>query len=481
VYYTATLPGAIAGSRKLAVLDISSEIGTDVAVEHVTKRYSSINDGKSFYVDLTIRYDKRNPDYFTFTADIQAGGIPADAKISLAYGFDTYEDGSGNFRAITYPDLMKDGVYLNGSNTVEDQIFTTEEVQSLYMVGSRKTTGAQSYMGFFTMGGRPFDRAHSGEGTQGLPNICNYVFDTSIGPGVFNYYDTDNEIAVAYDNIPHATTISTGVTFMPSLPVGLAYAFQEGASFLTTPSQHITVPMNAEQAAQTTLRLNLRNGHSAAITGVGLQANMPTFPSGLTVTGTQTSQYFTGATHSHDDDYYKATGGTIAASATADILVPLSAASYGEWIIDYSNFSNMSNIMPMGSAPVVFTVTTEANYASTAPVTVPPGVSKTFTVKLPDPLLAHKDITVNLTYSAPNLLSEKPATMIIHQGTNFDTFTVTAADNATPGATTTITLTSTDYGAVIIGNNKTVTLTVGPKVYYIPVNPHLMSKMILVP
>ncbi|MDR1499682.1 MAG: hypothetical protein LBI58_01735, partial [Tannerellaceae bacterium] len=406
-------------------------IGPTVSVEQVTKRYSSAYGGNSFYVDLTFRYDKTNPDYFTITADIHAENLPATANISLAYGMDTYVNGNDYSAAITFPDLG-----YNGSNNSTPQTYATAQVQSLYMVGCINDTPPGSVMAFFTMGGRSFNRAYSASYGSPTPVLTPYYISYTANAGYFHYSTAiDNGMAVAYDNIPgHVlTTISTGLTFTSDIPVGLTYALQQGASFSTTPSQHITMPMDATQATPVNLRLSLKNDYSAAIMGVGLQVNMPTTPTGLTVTGAQTSQNFA-ATHDHDDDYYNATGGTIAASTTADILVPLSAASYGEWTIDYPNFSDMSNIMPMGSVPAVFTVTTTANYLSTTPVTVAAGGSKTFTVKLPSGLTAHRDIVVNLSYTGtPSAFSATPATMTIPSGYNSGTFTVTAENTAQTG------------------------------------------------
>jgi hypothetical protein len=69
--------------------------------------------------------------------------------------------------------------------------------------------------------------------------------------------------------------------------------------------------------------------------------------------------------------------------------------------------------------------------------------------------------------------------MTIPSGYNSGTFTVTAENTAQTGDAVTITLTGTDYGAVIIGANNVVILSVEPQIHYIPVNPHLMSKIIV--
>jgi hypothetical protein len=463
----------------------SSDVGTRIIgqaepVEQVTKRYSppSTYTGAPFYVDITFWYGKNNPDYFTITADIHAEDLPATANISLAYGFDTYVNGDDYSVAITFPDLG-----YNGSNNSTPQTYATAQVQSLYMVGCINNTAPGSLMAFFTMGGRSFDRAYSGP-YDNPANVNPYGYiNYTANAGYFRYSRVDNGIAVAYDNIPgHAlTTISTGLTFTSNIPAGLTYALQQGASFSTTPSQHITVPMDAIQATPVNLRLGAKNDHSEGITNVGFQVNIPTFPTGLTITGDQTSQDFT-ATHDHTTTSYTATGGTIAASTTADILVPLSAAGYGEWIIDHSNFSNMSNIMPMGSAPDTITVTTTAGFSSTAAAGVPAGSSKEFTIKLPDGLTAHKDTKIYLTHSgATSSFSSIPTYVTIPEGENSTPLTVIAQSTATNGDAVTITLDSTDYGAIIIdADNDEVTLTVA-NIHYIPVNPHLMSKMILVP
>jgi hypothetical protein len=71
-----------------------------------------------------------------------------------------------------------------------------------------------------------------------------------------------------------------------------------------------------------------------------------------------------------------------------------------------------------------------------------------------------------------------PSSMTIYQGENSGTFQVTASSTASINDAITITITDTDYAAVIPGTDKTATLTVEPKVYYIPVNPHLRSMIV---
>jgi hypothetical protein len=460
---------------KLTSSDVVAPVNSEtVQVEQGTKKYTGTYNSQPFSVDITFRYDKNNPDYFTIIADIDAGKIPSTASISLAYGFDTYVNNNDFSAAITYPDLG-----YNGSNDPGDKFFTAADVQNLYLVGCINDYGAGSLMALSPMGDRPFSRAYSafyGDPVNVQPS--SYITYTT-NPGFFNYDKTvDNGVAVAYDNIRGGavTTISTGLTFTSDVSAGLTYALQQGVSFTTTPSRHLTVPMNTTQATQATLRLSAKNNRTELITGVAFQVNMSAFPPGLTVTGAQTSRNFT-ATQSHTDDYYKATNGTIAASATADILVPISAASYGEWTIDYPNISNMLNIMPMGTVPAVFTVTTTAGYASTAPAVVVAGGSKDFTVKLSGSLIAHKDIKVYLTPNgAISSFSTIPEYVTIPDGANSVPLTVIAQSTATPGQSITITLSYTDYDAVLIGTDNRVTLTVEPpKVYYIPVNPHLRS------
>jgi hypothetical protein len=121
----------------------------------------------------------------------------------------------------------------------------------------------------------------------------------------------------------------------------------------------------------------------------------------------------------------------------------------------------MSNILPMsGIQPAILTVTTTANYLSTAAVNVTRGQSHTYTVKLPAGVTADRNIVVNLTYSGTtSSFNTGPASVTIPNGANSVTFTITATNTATNGAAMTITLASTNYAPVIIGTDKQMTIT----------------------
>jgi hypothetical protein len=471
---------AFGGDVPFTVSDVGTPIiGPTVPVESATKRYSASHNSRSFHVDLTWQYDKRNPDYFTVTAEIDTRNIPVTEDISLAYGFDTYVNGTLYSAAITYPDQMRSSTYLNGSESVPDYLFTTAEVRNLYMVGCINNEGTGSLMAYFTMGGRPFDRAYSAYFPNAYPNY--FVLGSTAS--VFNYYPfSDNGLAVAYDNIPGAavTSISTGMTFVPTLPAKVGYGFQQGSSFSTVPSQHLTVPMNTPAS----LRITASNDHSEAIDNVAFQVNMPTTPTSLTISGTPTHTGFTTPPTVHTTDgstYYQVANVEIPALGASTVMMPVSTAVYGEWTIDELNFSNMSYIMPIGGEQAILTVTTEVNCTPAGNFGISTGSpGKTFTVKLPGTETAVGNINIILTpvTSTPGSFSTIPTYVTIPSGSNSTTFTVIANPGAADNDNITITL-SSDYAPVIIGSGNEVTLTVGPSIHYIPVNPHLMSKIII--
>jgi hypothetical protein len=451
-------------------------IGQTEPVEQATKRYSLSN----FYVDITFIYDKNDPDNIKITADIHAENMPSTTNISLHYAFDTNLSGSDRGSAVTIPDLMKNGSYLNGSDRIGDQIFTTAEVQSLSAVGCADRSGDGSALLFYTMGGRQFDRAYSAHYMTAVYYYANYTT-----PGVFNYEAcTDNGMAVAYDNIPGAavTTISTGLSFSKAFAglnytySGLGYTFVNNAD-PSSPDRHITVAMG-EPAS---LRLTVNNHGTATINDVGFNLNMPTSPPGLTINGTPSRTNLSTGSYNNGATYYQMYGGSITPAQSGVILASVSTANYGEWTIEQSNFSYLSKVALLDCDPTTLTVTTTVGYSSIAPVGVQAGASQTFTVKLPGELKADRNITVYLTYSGNTVsFSTRPTSVTIPINENSGTFTVTAAPTAAPGQKVTITLSSTSYDPIRVGTDKAVTLTVEepPKVYYIPVNPHLRSMIV---
>ncbi|MDR1499569.1 MAG: hypothetical protein LBI58_01160 [Tannerellaceae bacterium] len=434
------------GALRMASSDISSAAGPDIDVEHITKRYEGAYEGKPFHIDLTVRYDKNDPDNITMTAVIHAGQIAEGTDISLAYGFDSYVNGGDFSVAVTSPDIIRDGKNLNGSNINEDYYLTSEEVQKLSVVGCVNNEGHGSVMAFYTIGGRQFDRAYSAryDSDIHLPE----TFVAAVDHNVFYYHDWDNAMDIAYDNIPagQVTTISTGLIFTSHLPAKLDYTFEDNSISPAIYSKHITVPVGAPVS----LRLTTDNNHNAKpVNNAGFRINMPSNPTPLMI---------------GDTTFYKMTG-DIPARGMHVVSAPVLTDSYGEWIVDHTLIptSCLRGVMPViGALPAVLTVTTEAGYAVTAPAVITPGGSMTFTVKLPDGLIAHRDISIALTYTGgPTPFGSTPSTVTIPAGSNSGTFTTTGSVTAKAGDSIKITLSSTDYPPVTIGPDNTVTLSVG--------------------
>jgi hypothetical protein len=471
------------GGVRLESEDVSATIGTSLQVEQVTKKYSSSYDSHPFYVLLKIQYDKNDPEDIKITAEIHVEQISSSANISLAYGFDSYVNSYDYSSAATIPDLIKGGVYLNGSNRSGEQTFTTAEVRDLTVVGCVNNRAEGTSMGFYTIGGRPFDRAYSAY-YYPHTSASSYVNYTN-NPGLFNYRTTiDNGVAVAYDNLHGGSmyTISTGLIFspghvtFPNTYAELDYTFVNNA-YPSSPGKQINVAMN-EPAS---LRLAISNYGLATINNIGFRITMPTTPlPGLTISGTPSRTNLSTGTYNNYTTYYQMGGGSIPPQEAGVILASIPTNNYGQWTISSSSFGYLSSIAALdGTTPAILTVATEVNYLSTDPVSVAAGDSKTFTVKLPDGINAYRNIVVNLKYTGTlPAFSARPATMTIPQGSNSGTFTVTAASSAVVDDAITITLAYTDDGAVFIGANKVVILTIEPKIHYIPVNPHLRSMIV---
>ncbi|MDR1499570.1 MAG: hypothetical protein LBI58_01165 [Tannerellaceae bacterium] len=484
VFYTYAT-SAPTGGIQLESSVVGAPVTDDAAqVEYLTKRYSppSTYSDYSFHVDLTFRYDKNNPDYFTITADIDATTIPAGTPISLAYGFDTYVNTNDCAAAITFPDISH--------KATPD----AADVQSLYMVGGINRTGDGSLMAFFTMGGRSFDRVYSAS-TENDPGYPGYVeggvydyfeHENQVGFGFFNYSaSADNCVVVAYDNIPagEVTTISTGLTFTTDLPAGLTYGIQQDDQFSTIPSKHKAVFMDKPSVY---LHLILKNENTAPSLNVGFKVNMPNDPLDPPALDIITSdpilENLGSASTNHDATYYSATGVTMGSGVTKDILIPLSTAKYGEWTINYQNMTGMSNLMPMGSEPATLTVQTYVQYAQDGAANIAASETKNYTITLPSEVMADRDITVNLSVTGQtSSFLNLPSSVTIPKNSDHVILTVCALPGAADGDAVTITLIGTNYAPVITNpDHDEITLTVAPKIYYIPVNPHLMSKMILV-
>jgi hypothetical protein len=399
-------------------------------------------------VDWTIRYDKNDPDNITMTAAINAGNIPSGTDVSFAYGFDSYVNNNDAASAITSPNIMRDGSYLNGSG--KTVTLTTEEVQSLAVMGCINTTNTGAVLAFYPIG-RQFDRAYSARYTSAYAN-------TFLGSDIANTFtydmSTDNGIAVAYSNIPAgaSTTIQTGMFFTSTLAGELDYTWMNYNTSVY--EKHLTVPMNTPVR----FRMAVNNYNAKVLSDIGYRINMP---SGLPINGTPTYTGFTSASQTNGTTYYQVAGGVLPASTNGVVLAPVSTAAYGEWTVNESMISTMSNLLPMsGIQPAILTVTTEANFLSAAAVNVARGGSNTYTVKLPTEVTADRNITVNLAYSGTTAaFSSRPASVTIPSGANSATFTVTASSTATNGQSMTITLASTSYSPVIIGATNQATIT----------------------
>jgi hypothetical protein len=480
--------------------DVPSRTNISGTDQYVTKKFTGIYEildefdmvinSYTFYVYSTIRYNKNDPDKIMMTTEIDAANIPTGTNISLGYGVYAMPNNFQYGWAITFPDIMRNSIYLNNSNppTSTDHALTQQEVRSLSMIGIINYAYNGDLLGYYPADGRRFDRAHSGRDLGIHTSPENYTDDFWIKflrnnmPNNVNYYRNtpDPSLVVAYDGISagETTIVQTGVIFASMVPIDLDYTWQNNTT--GDHAKDLAVPIGTSVS----LRLAANNYNTEIINDVGFLVNMP---AGFPIVGTPTNTGFvtppTAPTNGITS--YQITNGRLPALTNGIVLASVSTATYGQWIIDHTMIptANLSNIIPLtGTMPAVLTVTTEVNYdpAPSGNVSIAPGTNETFYIKLPTGVAApDRNVEVYLECTGTTgSFSTIPSSVTMYSGNNYAILSVIANPGAQVGHSITIKLTGTDYAPFRIGEDDELTLVI-PEIHYIPVNPHLMSKIII--
>jgi hypothetical protein len=470
----------------LTAVDVSTGTNTSGVVQYVTKTFSGTYNGiYPFSVDWKITYDKNDPYNFTEAVKVNPGNIPSGTPILLDKSW-TFMP-RANSAPVTVPNIMRSGIYLNGSGTTSSNqaqaILTNDEVQSLSIIANANTivTVNGSLIALYPISHR-FDRVYVGDDLQsysGHPGV-NYLLHD---PGdVIEYLHSSLSAYVVAYNIPTGMTteIQTGTMFLDHLPIDLDYTWQNNDANPEVYSKDLAVPMGTDVS----LRLAANNYNTDILNDVGFLVNMP---SGFPIVSTPTYTGFTTppTVHTPGTTSYQVATGRIPALTNGVVLAPVSTVTYGQWIIDQTMISNMSNIVPIiGTLPAVLTVTTEVNYdpAPAGNVGIVAGTNKTFYIKLPTgvaPLDRNVEVYLEFTGATGSFNTTTPTHVTIPSGSGVTSLTIAANPGAPVGQSITIKLTGTNYAPVEIGEDDELTLTVEPQIHYIPVNPHLRSMIVV--
>ncbi|MDR0295880.1 MAG: hypothetical protein LBH91_06860 [Prevotellaceae bacterium] len=436
--------------------DVSSvTVGTN---QEMTKKFTNTHEGNTFTVTMQFSYNTSSPEYFIKTATIDATNIPSGTAITLGYGYDTYLGTSDRGYAYILPDIFG----LNDNPAQIDMYLTTAQVQSLRLVGASNNTAGGAVIGLFPIG-RNFDKANvcthaNGVGTQVVNNIPGN--GTSTGTirqnwfqfGPFSTTGNDNNHGVAYDNIPagEITEVKVGHSFTATLDGELDYFWNGLKNYTANIGDNVTLDLNYLSYSAVLLgNVGFRVDHT------GLQIR----------TGGCTSSGFTGGVHSCTvgSEFYQLVGASVFPSGTATVSVPVNITRAGQWVVDGSSISNMSQTLPFGE-PAILTVATTVSLLNNTAVNLCKGDSRQFVVKFPDSVIAANDVTVNLNYTgATTSYSSIPATVTIPAGQNGATFTVTASPTGADNAAMTVTLSSTNQVFTTIAPPSAVLMTIYPQ------------------
>jgi uncharacterized repeat protein (TIGR02543 family) len=436
-------PKNIPVPTRLTAADVSN------STSHITKQYTGTYNGAPFSVTWTIKSNPADANELIMNAKIDAGSIPAGTPIKFAYGFDSYVNGDDVGRAITSPNIWKDGAYLNGS--ARDVTLTPDEVHSLVMSGCINSNGNGSVMAFKARGGRAFDRAFSSQFHNYSTKVGAYphvfIDNTSCN---FSYRETDSGIAVAYDNISAGTTttIETGLIFTDILEGELNF-YWNGVKDKT-----ISIGNTAN------MELVCSNYNAKTLADMSFSASLP---AGLTLSAPVSRTGFSGGsliggTAGWSSVKFEKFG--LAANRSGTVSMPVTPDHYGQWTATVIDLTDLVNILPpFGLKDAVLTVTADVNYASTTPQTVTRGNDATITVQLPNGVNAQENLVVNLTYAGSTAaFSALPPTVTIPAGQNSADLIVTASPTATANSSVTVTISGTENPCVIPGASTAVTI-----------------------
>ncbi|MDR2056755.1 MAG: hypothetical protein LBP83_00420 [Dysgonamonadaceae bacterium] len=438
----------------LTASDVSA--ATTGTVMHIEKKYSGKYNNYPFEVRWRVDYNKAE-DRLAFTATIDVSKIPAGTMISYSYAVDTYVNADDNAKAITIPDIVRNGMSLNNSGGT--YTLTQAELETVNFIGCINTTANGNDMfGFYADGGRKFDRAYSAYyGPVASPQKYlkgNYngqvLLNTNNVANTFNYSTTDNGIGVAYDSIP------TGEITVINTSAFIASNVTSNANLDWTWNDRKI--LNAAAGTAVSLKINASNLGTAQITGIGYTVAMP---SGLPASGAVTHTGFTGGTYtgSAGSTSCSVSGANIPINTTGQLVIPVSTAKYGSWTMAASQFSGLIyTVNPAGIAPAVLNLRSVVNYTSADTVSVVREQSTGYTIKLPAGVKANGALTVNLSNTNTTDFTA-PSSVVIPDGGDSIRFNVTAKATAAPGAANTTTigsLSGSNSSYVSVGATKTV-------------------------
>ncbi|MDR0296341.1 MAG: gliding motility-associated C-terminal domain-containing protein [Prevotellaceae bacterium] len=459
--------GALLPGNTLTAFNSIADIGTPITAgtqHEMTKKFTGTYSGNTFSVTMKITYDTSTPDYFIKHATVDATNIPAGTPISLAYGFDTYLGNNDQGYAYILPDIFS----LNDNSTGANRYLTTAQVQSLRLVGASNNIGGGVVIGFFPIG-RNFDRAFSAKPFSngysynivllnpgnGSSSGADTQYKFRFGPfdGPFGNYNTeDNAQGVAYDNIPAGkiTEFKTGLTFTPKFGGELDYYWNDVKNHTANIGDDVN--LNMYYTSLTPLALD-NVGFRVDFTGLQIRAT------GCTSSG------FSGGTAScvTGNEFYQLSGASVDALGSATVSIPVNIVRAGQWVVDGSSISDMTETLPLGS-PATLTVVTTVSLSDNAAMSVCKGSSQQFAVQFPSTITAANDVIVSLTYTGDiENFSSMPSSVTIPAGSNSATFTVSALPTGANNSAITIILSSTNRAFVTVAEPSSVTLTIRPE------------------
>jgi len=448
--------GTITNAGPLTKFDSIHDIGTAVTAgthHEMTKKFMGTYDNNSFSVTIKITYTTNVPEFFIKNAIIDATDIPLGTPISFAYGFDTYLAANDKGYAFIVPDLFG----LNNNTAPTDKFLTKEEVQSLRLVGARNSLSGNAIIAYFPIG-RDFDRAWS---ANPFKNGYSYnilaLSPTNTGDTRFKFqfgpYNStsapDNGQGVGYDDVPagEITEIKTGLTFSSSLDGELNFFWNEEQQYIANIGETVELDLHYSSFSKLTLY------------NVGFRVDFP----GLHIleTGCTTSGFNNGTVNCNaGDDFFQITEAEIFPLGKANFSIPVKITQAGQWIIQASSISNMTQVFPLG-APTILTVPTTVNLTDGTDSRISKGETKTYTIRFPEEITAAQDVTIHLAYFGDmDAFSNLPASVTIPAGENSVSFQITAPLTSESNSTIIITLSSTDQEFATIVEPFTTMLTI---------------------
>jgi hypothetical protein len=404
--------------------------------QYITKTFHGNFNGEKFTVSWKVTYNTNTPDFLTMSAVVHTTELSPSCEISLGYGFDSYVNGCDFSSAVLLPNMGLNGLFaFNKLNLPSDYI------HSARLIGVKNSYGKGSLFGYFPI------NAHFDKGTaSNIANThCYKVVSQdnnyfNFGPydicdriGQFMGSDYNLGVAVAYNiTSGKVTTINTGMTFAADLTGELQYSWNS-----TFEDLNKTIQL-AAGGVDTDLYLRYSSNSESISTKLGFQVNLPKHIKQNDVSESLGFTSFS-ASISADSSSCSVRADIGAYPATGNIKIPVHVDTYGQYIIDANLISNTEKTMPLG-VPAILDVTSTVSYQSTVNITISNGKSATYTVKLPDGVLANGDLHVFIKPHNDTNFEPLPPYVTIPDGENSVPFDVKAKDKITEGASITVAL-----------------------------------------